>query len=145
MADVKIVDIDGSQWNMKDQEVRNKIAEIEQSLKTEIVNDVPIVLNSGNSASEARITSIQKCGKIYMGLIIIENLIANNIGTLNRVNVGTVNVNVLNNVFSIGFDYHSGKNVRIRISPEKIFSIEESDGVSSGRNGIRAQITWIEP
>ena len=29
MADVKIVDIDGSQWNMKDQEARNKIAELE--------------------------------------------------------------------------------------------------------------------
>ena len=28
MADVKIVDIDGSQWNMKDQEARNKIAKI---------------------------------------------------------------------------------------------------------------------
>ena len=30
MADVKIVDIDGSQWNMKDQEARNKIAELEE-------------------------------------------------------------------------------------------------------------------
>lgn len=29
MADVKIVDIDGSQWSMKDQEARNKIAELE--------------------------------------------------------------------------------------------------------------------
>ena len=29
MADVKIVDIDGSQWNIKDQEARNKIANLE--------------------------------------------------------------------------------------------------------------------
>ena len=29
MADVRIVDIDGSQWAMKDQEARNKIAELE--------------------------------------------------------------------------------------------------------------------
>ena len=145
MQDVKIIDIDNVQWNMKDQEARNKIAEMEQLLKTENVNDIQIILNSGNSAGEARIVSIQKFGKIYIGLIIIENLIADNIGTLNRVNVGTVNINVLNNAYSIGFDYHSGKNVRIRISPEKNISIEESGGVSSGRNGIRAQITWIEP
>ena len=145
MADVKIIDIDNVQWNIKDQEARNKIAEIERLLKTETVGDIPINLNSGNSAIEARITSIQKYGNIYIGLIIIENLIANNIGTLNRVNVGTVNMNVLNNIYSIGFDYHSGKTVRIRVSPEKNFSIEESSGVSNGKNGIRAQITWIEP
>ena len=145
MADVKIVDIDGSQWEMKDQNARNRIAEMEQLLKTENVADILINLNSGNSASEARITSIQKFGKIYIGLIIIENLIANNIGTLNRVDVGTVNTNVLNNAYSIGFDYHSGKSVRIRITPEKNFSIEESSGVSNGNNGIRASITWIEP
>ena len=30
MADVKIVDIDGSQWNMKDQVARNKIAALEE-------------------------------------------------------------------------------------------------------------------
>ena len=29
MADVKTVDIDGSQWSMKDQDARNKIAELE--------------------------------------------------------------------------------------------------------------------
>ena len=145
MEVVNTLDIDGSQWELQDVEARNRIAEMEQLLKTENVNDIQIVLNSGNSASEARITSIQKFGKIYIGLIIIENLTADNIGTLNRVNVGTVNTNVLNNVYSIGFDYHSGKNVRIRISPEKIFSIEESSGVSNGNNGIRASITWIEP
>lgn len=30
MADVKIVDIDNVQWNMKDQEARNKIANLEE-------------------------------------------------------------------------------------------------------------------
>lgn len=35
MQDVKIIDIDNVQWSMKDQEARNKIAE----LKTSILND----------------------------------------------------------------------------------------------------------
>lgn len=34
MADVKIVDIDNVQWNMKDQEARNKIANLENMLQT---------------------------------------------------------------------------------------------------------------
>ena len=34
MADVKIVDIDNEQWNMKDQEARNRIANLESVLQT---------------------------------------------------------------------------------------------------------------
>ena len=33
MADVKIVDIDGEQWNMKDQDARNKITVLEQKIE----------------------------------------------------------------------------------------------------------------
>ena len=34
MADVKIIDIDNEQWNMKDQEARNRIATLENVLQT---------------------------------------------------------------------------------------------------------------
>lgn len=52
MADVKTVDIDGSQWAMKDQEARGKIAELEtlvNKLKadTEVTELNDIVLGSG--------------------------------------------------------------------------------------------------
>ena len=40
MADVKIVDIDTMQWNMKDQEARNKIAEILNKLSQ--VSDIKL-------------------------------------------------------------------------------------------------------
>ena len=33
MADVKIVDIDGSQWNIKDQDARNKVLILEEEIK----------------------------------------------------------------------------------------------------------------
>ena len=145
MANAAKIDIQGVQWELKDQNARDRIAEIEQLLKTEVAADIPIILNSGNSADEARITSIQKFGKINTGLIILENINASNIGTLNRTNVGTVNMNVLNNTYSIGFDYKSGKVVRIRVGPDKNITIEESSGVANNSNGIRAQITWIEP
>lgn len=36
MADVKIVDIDGSQWSMKDQEARDKIVTLETEVNTNI-------------------------------------------------------------------------------------------------------------
>lgn len=38
MADVKIIDIDNEQWNMKDQEARNKIVNLENNLPTKLEN-----------------------------------------------------------------------------------------------------------
>ena len=37
MADVKIVDIDNEQWNIKDQEARNKISELKSEIQYKIV------------------------------------------------------------------------------------------------------------
>lgn len=145
MEIVNTLDIDGTQWELQDIAARNKITEIEQLLKTENVNDIPINLNSGNSANVASITSIQKYGKMYIGLILIKNLHASNLGTLFRVYLGTVNVNVLKDTYALGFDANSGKIVRIRITSNKNINIEESNGVLNGNNIIFVPITWIEP
>ena len=52
MADVKIVDIDGSQWDMKDQVARDKIA----ALETEVNTNIP----ERFTADEKRIDGIYK-------------------------------------------------------------------------------------
>ena len=40
MADVKIVDIDNVQWNIKDQEARNRIAELEEKTNVKITKKI---------------------------------------------------------------------------------------------------------
>lgn len=48
MADVKIIDIDGVQWDMKDQEARNSLAELKEKTTvkiTEKLNKKGVVLN----------------------------------------------------------------------------------------------------
>lgn len=52
MADVKIIDIDNEQWNMKDQEARNEIT----TLKTEVNTNIP----DRFTTDEKRIDSIYK-------------------------------------------------------------------------------------
>ena len=47
MADVKIVDIDNEQWNMKDQEARNKIANLENMLQTKANEIKAEIIGSG--------------------------------------------------------------------------------------------------
>lgn len=40
MADVKTVDIDGSQWSMKDQDARNKIATLEEKTTIKVTKKI---------------------------------------------------------------------------------------------------------
>lgn len=47
MADVKIVDIDNVQWNMKDQEARNKIINLENMLQTKANEIKAEIIGSG--------------------------------------------------------------------------------------------------
>ena len=47
MADVKIIDIDNVQWNMKDQEARNKITNLENALQTKANEIKAEIIGSG--------------------------------------------------------------------------------------------------
>ena len=47
MADVKIIDIDNVQWNIKDQETRNKIATLENALQTKANEIKAEIIGSG--------------------------------------------------------------------------------------------------
>ena len=41
MADVKIIDIDGEQWDIKDQEARSSLASVETQLENLVNTDIP--------------------------------------------------------------------------------------------------------
>lgn len=72
MADVKIVDIDSVQWNIKDQEARNKIIEIET--KTNI--NEKILDQKGNSF----ISLITINGEKFINIHLDGNIIVSRIG-----------------------------------------------------------------
>ena len=74
MADVKIVDIDNVQWNIKDQEARNKIANLEES--KDITNSVNVLIGEASVIRSGKI--IQISGTIGNGqegnIVVISNL-----------------------------------------------------------------------
>lgn len=81
MADVKIVDIDNVQWNMKDQEARNKVAEFE--IKTTI--NEKILAQKGNSY----VSLVTINDKKFVHLRFKGNIIISQIGQ-NILNVGII-------------------------------------------------------
>lgn len=71
MADVKIVDIDGSQWNIKDEVARNRIAELEQKKHikiTQLIDEVTIKLDLVEIDGE-KFISLRIWGYVWSGQI----------------------------------------------------------------------------
>ena len=144
MADVKIVDIDNEQWNMKDQEARNRIATLEESLTVKDIGEIAITLKEGYTATEANILSISKYGKLNIGGLSITNLAGNNIGTTISTPIGNINRNIGNSVSAVFIEYISQKPVRVSIQKNGVVVISESGGITSGSNAIRGQVIWLD-
>ena len=64
MADVKIVDIDGSQWAMKDQEARNKIAALEVDNTTNKTNIQNLQNNKMKIVAEQTSVDLNTLGNV---------------------------------------------------------------------------------
>ena len=144
MADVKIIDIDSAQWNMKDQLARDKIAEIEQSLVPNTDEKFKITLNNNYTGYDTRIYYQQNYGKLHIGIININDLSGENIGTTTSIEIGEANINSLNSVQALGYDYITSAVVRIEISKDNKVRLLESQNVISGNNRLRIPFIWIE-
>lgn len=144
MADASIIDIGGTQWNVKDKEARNNIEAIKQLMTPEKMPNIEITLNNGYSAEQKRISNVQRYGKLYMGLLFIDNLSGENIGTNEVASFGKANMSLNAGVYSMGIEYFSSMPVRVSIGKTGNLALQESKGMTNGDNRIRIPIIWIE-
>ena len=144
MEKASIIDIQGVQWAIKDQEATDNINAIKDQLTPKKLNGISIEMNVGYSATGAFISNIVQFGRIHIGNIFIDNISGNNIGTTNEAKFGIVSFKPFDIVHSICIDYETGKVARIGIKENGDISLLESLGVPNGNNKIRGQIVWIE-
>lgn len=145
MADASIIDIGGTQWNVKDKQARNDIETIKQLMTPEEMPKIEITLINGYSATEKEIRNVQKYGKLYMGLLFIDNLSGANIGTNDIASFGKANISLITGTYAVGIDYLSSKPIRSSITKTGVLAMQESAGVTDGNNRLRIPIIWIEP
>ena len=144
MEVVNTLDIDGTQWEIQDAEARNKLAVIEDFLTAKEMPSINIKFNNGYHAKESLINFVQKYGKLYMGLLYIDNLSGNGIGTNDETYFGNVDISLNTRVDAVGIEYLSSKPVRVSIDKNGSVHMQESAGITNGDNRIRIPITWIE-
>ncbi len=144
MADVKIIDIDNVQWNIKDQVARDKIAELETSLIAQDLNDIEIVMNNGYTSELAIIRSHYKIGKIHFAIVQINNIKGQDIGTNITAHIGHVDIKAKKSTSFLLNDYQHNAVIRSSIDSNGEISIDESVGLIQGDNVCLGELIFVE-
>lgn len=144
MADVKTVDIDGSQWNMKDQVARDKIAELEGSLIAQDLDNINITMNEGYTSEMAVLREHYKIGKIHFAIMQINNIRGKDIGTSATANIGRVNIKAQKPTSCLLLDYHNKITIRVSIKNDGLITIDESVGLVQGDNVCIGGLVFAE-
>ena len=144
MADVKIVDIDGSQWNMKDQVARDKITELEKNLIAQDLEDINITMNEGYTSELAVLRSHYKIGKIHFAIMHISNIKGKDIGTSVTANIGKINIKPKKSTSCLLNDYRNNVVIRSSIANDGTITMAESVGLIQGNNTCLGELIFVE-
>lgn len=145
MAEVKIIDIDGVQWEMKDQTARNKIANLEVNNTTKDLQDITINLEKEYKAESITITQHYSYGKIHFATINIVNIEGPNIGTNQTSYIASSNIYAKKSTTFLMYDYKNNAIARGYIFADGKIALGESIGVMQGNNNICGEVIFAEP
>lgn len=144
MANAKIVDIKGVQWELKDEVARNRIAELEKSLIPQALEDVNIEMNVGFTAITANLSFHYKVGKIHFARVELKNISGGEIGTSQTTKFGTINIHPKKETSFLLYDYENNAILRCRLDADGAMAIGESIGVVQGKNICLGEIIFAE-
>ena len=145
MALVKIVDIDGVQWEMKDQTARNKITDIEKNISTEDLQNAKITVKDGYTCKTIQIENHYKAGKIHFAVVGIDNLSGSYVGTDGTIQIAYTNLIPKKYTNFILRDAATTKMVRCALEIDGSIYISESNGINNGANMLRGELIFAEP
>lgn len=144
MADAKIIDIDNVQWNIKDQEARNRIAALEEAVSVKDLPNVVIKMKSGYTATTKDIYAHYSVGKIHFMTIRIDNLAGANIGTSVTANIASINLYPKKETSFILNDYMDKAILRCYLFTDGTIAVGESVGVTPGSNSCYGELIFAE-
>lgn len=144
MADVKIVDIDGEQWNIKDQESRKKIATIEENISAQDLQDVQVTMKNGYTCRDIQIFNHYRVGKIHFASIRIDNLSGDGVGSVRTINIASTNLTPRKSTTCIVRDYIAPATATVFLEPDGNIAIGESNGVMNGNCILVGEIIFAE-
>ena len=144
MAEVAKIDIDGIQWDIKDQNARNRIATLEESLIPQDLADIEITMNVGYTSELAVLRSHYKIGKIHFAIMQIDNIRGKDIGTSVTANIGKINIKPKKSTSCLLNDYRNNVIIRSSIANDGTITMDESVGLTQGNNTCLGELIFVE-
>ena len=144
MSDVKTIDINGEQWNMKDQDARSSIVAIKDSISTKDLPDAWVAMRDGYTCKSIRISECYKAGKVVFACVRIENLSGKDIGSSHDVIIASTNLLPIKFTSFIARDYKAPATVRCHLDRYGDLGIGESNGIKDGNNVIIGELIFAE-
>ena len=145
MAEVKTIDIDGIQWEIKDQTARNKIAEIEKNISTQDLPDAKLDIDKDCNVLSIEANNHYKIGKIHFIQIHIINIASINIGTHTTARVASSELIPKKDTSFILLDNKAPATARGFLGPDGSIYLGETVGIQSGDNDMYGEIIFAEP
>lgn len=144
MANAAKIDIQGVQWELKDQNARDRITALEESLIPQSLEDVNIEMNVGFTATDAKMLFHYKVGKIHFARIELRNISGGQIGTSETTRFGIINIHPKKGTSFLLNDYENKAILRCQLDTDGSISIGESVGVVQGKNVCLGEIIFAE-
>lgn len=145
MADVKIVDIDNVQWNIKDQDARTRITTLEENVSTQDLQDARVTMKNGYTCKSIQIYNHYKVGKIHFALVLISDLSGSNVGTTTTISIANTDLIPKKQTSFIAREYRATATARLFLEQDGSLSIGESNGINNGNNVIVGELIFAEP
>lgn len=145
MADASIIDIGGTQWNVKDKEARDRITVVEDILTVKDLPNPTLIRIPDYSWTSLQLYNHYSFGKIHFIYIRLQNVKGDAIGSSNSAKIGLLNIKPKKETSFMLFDYVKGRVMRCYLDVEGFIYIGESNGVSSGNNICFGELIFAEP
>lgn len=144
MEIVNTLDIDGTQWEIRDEEARKKITNLENNDIAQDLENVSINILQGYKAVDAYMFNHYKIGKIHFMSVVLTNIEGDNIGTTSTAKIAQTNLRPKSQTYFVLNDYQNKATLRCQINIDGTIDIGESVGVVPGSNQSLGQLIFAE-
>ena len=144
MEVVNTLDIDGTQWEIRDEEARKKIADLEYQLSTQELQDITIKMNENYNSSYAVMYNHYKVGKIHFMNVVLSNISGENIGTTSAAIIGLINIKPKKVTGFLLHDYVNNVTFYCYLDENGFVVIADSMGLAQGNNACLGQLIFAE-
>lgn len=144
MEIVNTLDIDGTQWEITDNQARQDIINLKSSTERSFIGTISLNLKPGFTATSANISYFHKFGKLYFGSFSIVNLNGDGMGTEAVIDFAEIPITLWHSVQFTLTDVNKNYSVLGTIDTKRNVKIYSTNRLEKGINSFTGFVMFFE-